>query len=222
VPERQIYIPSLRIYLNEVVDIQQLAGKEKLSPAAQLLLLYHLQKTSLEGLPFKDIAEVLNYSKKTISIAVAELQNLSICAVESMNDRNKVLRFKEKGRELWNSVSPLMDSPIKKVWYTAKDMLSADLPLSSDTALAHHTFMVESSQTSFAIDKKEFSEHQAEMQTFLHSEEGDVRLEVWKYNPVLLANAQFINKLSLALCYKDTDDERIKKEIIKLIDNITW
>jgi DNA-binding MarR family transcriptional regulator len=222
VPERQIYIPSLRMYLNEVTGIRQFSGRERLSPSAQLLLLYHLQKTSLEGLPFKDMAEILSYSKKTISVVAEELQKLSVCEVESMNERNKVLHFKEKGRELWDKVSPLMDSPVQKVWYTGKDMLPDNLPLSCDTALAHYTFMVGSPQTSLAIDRKLFPEYQKEMRELLHPEEGDVRLEVWKYNPALLANGQYIDSLSLALCYKNTDDERIKKEITKLIDNTTW
>ncbi|MDR1633011.1 MAG: hypothetical protein LBR97_09110 [Dysgonamonadaceae bacterium] len=221
VPERQIYIPSLRMYLNEVVGIRQFSGRERISPSAQLLLLYHLQKTPLEGLPFKDMAEILNYSKKTISVVAEELQKLSVCEVKSMNERNKVLHFKEKGRELWDKVSLLMDSPVQKVWYTGKDMLPDNLLLSCDTALAHYTFMAGSPQTSLAIDRKLFSEYQKEMRELLHPEEGNVRLEVWKYNPALLANDQFIDSLSLALCYKNTDDERIKKEITKLIDNTT-
>lgn len=222
--DKQIYIPSLRMYLNEGGSIQQFAIKENLSPSAQFLLLYHLQKNSLEGLPFKDVAEALSYSKKTISLVVAELQKLSVCEVEQINERSKVLRFNKKGRELWDSVSPLMISPVQKVWYIEKNHLPANLPLyaSYDTALAHYTFMADSSLHSFAIDKKIFSEYQDELQEFLHPEEGNVRLEIWKYNPALLAGKQFIDRLSLALCYKDTDDERVRKEITEMIDKIVW
>ena len=217
VPDKQIYIPSLRMYLNEGGSIQQFATKENLSPAAQFLLLYHLQKVSLEGLPFKDVAEALSYSKKTISLVVAELQRLSVCEVELLNERSKVLRFNRKGRELWDSISSLMTSPVQKVWHIEKNHLPANVPLyaSYDTALAHYTFIADSSLSSFAVDKKIFSEYQEELQEFLHPEEGNVRLEVWKYNPALLADKQFIDRLSLALCYKDTDDERIRKEIIE-------
>ena len=224
VPDKQIYIPSLRMYLNEGGSIQQFAAKENLSPVAQFLLLYHLQKASLEGLPFKDVAEALSYSKKTISLVAAELQRLSVCEVEQVNERSKVLRFNKTGRELWDSVSPLMTSPVQKVWYVEKNHLPANVPLyaSYDTALAHYTFIADSSLTSFAIDKKVFSEHQEKLQEFLHPEEGNVRLEIWKYNPALLADKQFVDRLSLALCYKDTDDERVRKEITEMIDKIVW
>jgi len=222
VPGKQIYIPSLRIYLNESGAIRQLAAKENLSPSAQFLLLYHLQKTSLEGLPFKDVAETLKYSKKTISVVVAEFQRLSVCEVEQVNERNKVLRFKKNGRELWDSVFPLMASPIQKVWHIEKKHLPDILPLhaSYDTALAHYTFMADSSLPSFAVDRNVFSEHHEKVQSFLHPEEGNVRLEVWKYNPASLADGQFIDKLSLALCYKNTDDERVKKEITEMLHKI--
>jgi DNA-binding MarR family transcriptional regulator len=224
VPDKQIYIPSLRMYLNEGGSIQQFATKESLSPSAQFLLLYHLQKASLEGSPFKDVAEALSYSKKTISVVVAELQRLSICEVEQINERSKVLRFNKKGRELWDSVLPLMVSPVQKVWYIEKNHLPANMPLyaSYDTALAHYTFIANPSLSSFAIDKKVFSEYQKELQEFLHPEERNVRLEVWRYNPASLAEGQFIDRLSLALCYKDTDDERVRKEITEMINKMVW
>jgi DNA-binding MarR family transcriptional regulator len=224
VVDKQIYIPSLRIYLNESSSIQCIAMKENLSPSAQFLLLYHLQKKSLEGLPFKDMAKELSYSKKTISLVIAELQKLSVCEVEQTNERNKVLRFNKKGRELWDSVLPLMASPVQKVWHMEKNHLPASLPFyaSYDTALAHYTFMAESSLSSFAIDRKAFSGNQEKLQVFLHSEEGNVRLEVWKYDPALLADGQFIDKLSMALCYKDTDDERVRKEITIMINEMIW
>jgi hypothetical protein len=224
VPDKQIYIPSLRMYLNEGGSIQQFAAKENLSPSAQFLILYHLQKASLEGLPFKDVAEALDYSKKTISVVAAELQRLSVCEVEQINERSKILRFNKKGCELWNSVSPLMTSPIQKIWHIDKKHLPENLPLcaSYDTALAHYTFIADSSQPSFAIDKKVFLEHQEKLQDFLHPEDGNVRLEIWKYNPALLADKQFIDRLSLSLCYRDTDDERVRKEITEMINKIAW
>ncbi|GHT36389.1 hypothetical protein AGMMS49574_28040 [Bacteroidia bacterium] len=224
VPDKQIYIPSLRMYLNEGSSIQQFATKEYLSPSAQFLILYHLQKASLEGLPFKDVAEALDYSKKTISVVVAELQRLSVCEVEQTNERSKILRFNKKGRELWNSVSPLMTSPVHKIWHIEKNHFPANVPLcaSYDTALAHYTFIADSSLSSFAIDRNFFSEHQEELQEFLHPEDGNVRLEIWKYNPILLADKQFIDRLSLSLCYKGTDDERVRKEITEMINKMVW
>jgi hypothetical protein len=82
--------------------------------------------------------------------------------------------------------------------------------------------MADTSLPSFAIDKKAFSGHQEKLQEFLHPEEGSARLEIWKYNPALLADGKFIDKLSLTLCYKDSDDERVRKEITEMTDKIIW
>jgi hypothetical protein len=224
VPDKQIYLPMLRTYLSESGSIQDITLRETLSPSAQFLLLYHLQIKSLEALPFKEMADVLRYSAKTITVVVAELQSRSICEVVQAEGRNKALKFHNRGRELWDSVSPLMSTPIHKVWYIEKEALPADLPLCSsyDTALAHYTFIAGSSQLSFAIDKRIFARHQKSLQPFLHPEEGTVRLEVWKYDPMLLANEGFVDKLSLALCYRDTHDERVQHEITELINNMVW
>jgi len=221
---KQIYIPSLRMYLNETGSIRQLSGKEYLSPSAQFLLLYHLQKSSLEKISFKDIAEALNYSKKTISVVTAELQKLSVCEVEQLNERSKILRFDRQGRQLWDSVSLLMSSPVQKVWHIERNNLPEGMPVyaSYDTALAHYTFIADSSLSSFAVDRKVFSEYQQEISAFLHPEEGNVRLEIWKYDPSLLTGGKFVDKLSLILCYRDTDDERVRKEITEMINKMVW
>jgi len=212
------------MYLNESNSIRQLSRKEKLSPSSQFLLLYHLQKSSLEGLPFNVIAKILGYSRKTISVVTAELQKFPFFEVKTMDERNKSLYFKEKGLQLWESVSPLMDSPVQKVRYIKKEVIPSDLQLyaSYDTALAHYTFMADSLQSSYAVGKNIFSEYQAALQEFLHPEEGDIRLEIWKYNPAPLATGQFIDKLSLALCYRDTDDERVHREINEMINKRVW
>jgi len=223
---KQIYIPSLCLYLTERGSNQQLPTKQNLSPSAQLLLLYHLQKQSLENTPFKDIAKLLNYSKKTVSIVASELQSFSICEIIRLDNRNKTLRFNANGRCLWDVVAPLMFSPIHKVWYIQKYNIPSGLPLyiSHDAALSRYTFITDPSYTSYAIDKKIFSQyqHQKHLQPFLHPQEGDVRFEIWKYDPAPLANEELIDKLSLALCYRETDDERIIKELETMINKTQW
>jgi hypothetical protein len=112
-----------------------------------------------------------------------------------------------------------MASPVQKVWYLEKNHLPTGVPLyvAYETALSHYTFIADDSPPSVAVDKKVFSEHFKELHVFLHPEEGDFRMEVWKYDPAPLADGPFIDKLSLALCYRDTDDDRIRKGITDMI-----
>lgn len=50
--------------------------------------------------------------------------------------------------------------------------------------------------------------------------EGKYRVELWKYNPALLAKDGVVDALSLALCYKDSDDERVIGELNNLVKKI--
>jgi hypothetical protein len=50
--------------------------------------------------------------------------------------------------------------------------------------------------------------------------EGKCRVELWKYNPALLAKGGMVDALSLSLCYKDSDDERVVGEIKSLVKRI--
>jgi hypothetical protein len=73
VPENQIYLPELLLYLKE--NNRQIHPRsEFLTPSAQLLLLYHLQVKHLEEFSFKEIAERLGYSPKTITKIAEELK----------------------------------------------------------------------------------------------------------------------------------------------------
>jgi hypothetical protein len=54
----------------------------------------------------------------------------------------------------------------------------------------------------------------------LHPTEGAYRVEVWKYDPTKLSSGEYVDMLSLILSYKDSDDERIAKEIEQLENKI--
>lgn len=42
---------------------------------------------------------------------------------------------------------------------------------------------------------------------------GGVAAEVWAYDPSLLSNEEMVDELSLYICLKDIEDERIQKEL---------
>ena len=108
------------MYLNEASGIRQFSGRERLSPSAQLLLLYHLQKTSLKGLAFKDMAEILSDSKKTISVV---RKNFKRCPSVRWNPWRNVIRYCILRRKGVNYVGQGVGSDgfsRVEVWYTGK------------------------------------------------------------------------------------------------------
>ena len=67
IPGKQMYMPDL------LIDFKEFAVKSEMpanmQPAAQCLLLYHIQVESIEEINFKTISEKLHYSQMTITRA---------------------------------------------------------------------------------------------------------------------------------------------------------
>jgi len=66
IPGKQMYLPDLLIDLKEF-GVKPKGQAQNMLPAAQLLLLYHLQVESLEGINLKGIAQKLYYTAMTIT-----------------------------------------------------------------------------------------------------------------------------------------------------------
>jgi DNA-binding Lrp family transcriptional regulator len=215
VPENQLYLPELLIYLKE--NNRQIHPlSEFLTPSAQLLLLYHLQVEHLEEFSFKEIAEKLGYSPKTITKIAEELKAKKICRVTGTKEKR--FAFDVGRKQLWKMSEPQMQAPVIKSYFTGlKDKWN--FCKSGDAALAHYTFLSDTGKEAYAVYKVAFEElREKEYWEYLDEIEGDIRIEVWKYNPSLLSNNGYIDPLSLYLCYRDDHNERVEAEMKELID----
>lgn len=219
VPERQIYLPTLGTYFTER-RLNSYKEVTMLTPAAQLLLLYHLQKERIEGIGFKDLSECLNYPPKTISIIAAEIQQAGLCDIIPLESRGKSIAFKFQSRELWKQALPMMSSPIDKIGYLYDKTEVQASPLSYDDALSHYTDMGYMPQHSYALEKRSETGRKLLKEASTTNLPDSTRIEFWKYNPLTLAKDGFIDPLSMALIYKDQDDERIQGQIERLLEKI--
>jgi hypothetical protein len=213
-PGSRLYLPDLLTDIKEVI-VKPSVFPDLLSPSAQLLLLYHLQVDSLESFSFKEIAQKLNYAPKTITKIAAELKGKDLCKV--MGTKEKRFSFDINQKQLWKIVEPQMQSPVYKTFYSNR---KKDLYFyrAGASALFHYFPIYSPEKTVYAIFRPEFEAiEENKYWDFLDEIEGDTQLEVWKYNPALLSSNGYIDLLSLYLCYRDCDDERIKIEIREMI-----
>jgi hypothetical protein len=219
VPESQVYLPQFLISLTENARPVH-SFPELLSPSAQLLLLYHLQKEYLEPFSLKEIAQKLDYTPKTITKIAAELKSKNLCQI--IGTKEKRLVFIVDRKQLWTMAEPQMQQPISKVFFAdSKDKVK--FCQSGDAALAHYTFLAETGKEAYAIYKPEFEElKEKKYWEYIDELEGDVRIEVWKYNPRILSINGYIDPLSLYLCYREDTNERVAAEINELIHNRKW
>ena len=220
IEDKQVFIPQLLIDLKDYLPKTKIITGS-LQPAAQLMILYHIQRKQLGGFTYKELANMLDYSYLTISRAVENLVKLNLCKTEG--NKEKTLVFKATKKELWKKALPYMKSPIKKTLYI-NDALPKNLIFISDiNALAFYSDMNNDRQKHYAIYHSKFIK--LEKDGFIKETsqyDGDYHIELWRYKPNILTNNDFVDPLSLYLCYRNETDERIEMALEQIEEMISW
>ena len=221
VPGKQVYLPYMGMLLTErgMANTTE-TDKQTFSPAAQVLLLWHLQREPFEGKNISEIAKFFPFSVKTVSEAAKELERAGACTIEGDNS-GKYLHLMRK-EEIWEKTIERLTSPIQEVMYCDElDVIPEGLRyVTYDKALAEYTFMADGAREAYAVYKNDDGIKRLKNGGVFNRVEGKYRIELWKYNPALLAKGKTVDGLSLALCYKDTDDERVMGELKDLVKKI--
>ncbi|MBV5313623.1 MAG: hypothetical protein JZU47_10030 [Prolixibacteraceae bacterium] len=229
VPDKQLFLPDFLIDLREG---NQNAGRkkktEKLLPSAQFILLYYLLHKPTEYIEndsFTQLALRFGYTKMAITKAVDNLAYNGLCTVEGTKE--KYIRFISERSELWNSALPLFVNPVFKKVYVDDKPDGLFLFRSNESALNEYSDMNPSRQLYYAIERSKFYDLQKEGQLKNPNEhEGAVCLELWKYNPEMLANgitkADNVDPLSLYLSLRDNRDERVEDALEMIITKYIW
>lgn len=213
VPGKIIFIPSMMMVLRDIKSAKK-EIPEMMPPTAQLLVLYHLQAATLNGMSTAKIAEMTGMSYPSINVALKWLVANDL--VELTGGKEKQVQFMLEGKALWEKAHLMMSSPVERIVYTDE---AIDGSLSSgETAMGHYTMLAEPVASVVAISKVLAKESGS----ILNKLYGDMKVEVWKYNPVTLANGKFVDRLSLYLVLKDSDDERVQIECDTLIEEMQW
>ena len=207
VPGRQLFLPSLLMDLRVQRNPVDMQGKP-MPVMAQVVVLYHLQKHSLNGMSAQPIAELMGVSYPNINRAVKWLADNRF--VELSPGREKQMRFISEGKELWEQALPVLQSPIERVLRTDRML---DAYVCGDEALAELTMLAEPQERHWAITKQEAQQLGAE----LHKEFGEHVVEVWRYNPKLMGENGMVDRMSLYLSLRDTEDERVRKVVKGLV-----
>ena len=212
VPGRLLFMPSLLMDMRpqrNPVDMKN----QPMTVMAQCMVLYHLQKQSLNGFSAQPIAELMGVSYPTINRAIKWLADNGF--VTLAKSREKQLVFIREGIELWQQVLPMLQTPVERVLRTDA-ILHA--PICGEEALAEMSMLADPNHHCWAISKQDAQE----LALSLDKEFGDHIVEVWKYDPRILAEDGKVDVLSLYLSLRDVEDERVHKELNQLIKNKIW
>ena len=217
---KQIFLPSLLVDLKDYLKPVP-TRKEHLTPAAQFLLLFHLQKQSLDGANFKHVTEVVHYTYLTVTRAIEILTSFGLCKTEG--GKEKILRFEENRKELWQKALPFLINPIKKSVFINDELPEQFRILTGINALAHYTNISGAPMDQFAISVQDFQTlHKAGIIQMFNEYDGLYNVEVWKYHPINLEKNEYIDKLSLYLIFRNNNNERIEGELERMMEEMQW
>lgn len=242
-PGTQMYLPELLIDLREHFARQRSKPVKALSPSAQHLFLMALEQRQGHFNNAQELAKRLKYSAMTIGRAMDELASLELAHIVRKG-RTKSLTFGPKNEaldwlSLWQHALPYLRSPVRRTFplYDCPAELLAPAKLGGLTALAHYSMLNEPKTKIWAISPDWYQNHAAALKS-AEAPEIDCSheiLEIWNYDPALssvqknswIRGAKFVkngmvDRLSLYLALRETEDERIEQAIEQMMEEILW
>ena len=221
IPGNQLFIPQLATDLRERFRGAKPGKPEKLSPSAQLVLLFHLLKREKEGqLTPTDLMDRFHYSIMTVSRAFDELAAAELARIEKRG-RKKFLSFSAEGRMLIDKAKPLLISPERQVVSVRWMGETPDLPLAGLHALARRSGLSPpSAPPVYAVTKRQM--HKLLTAGIADPTEldyeSDGALGIWRYDPRILSRGNVVDPLSLFAQFRDDPDERLSMAADQLLE----
>jgi hypothetical protein len=242
-PGTQMYLPELLIDLREHFARERSKPVETLSPSAQHLLLMAFEQRQARFETALNAAEMVKYSAMTVGRAMEELAAIGLARIVRKG-RTKSLAFEAQNeavewRSLWQRASPHLRSPVRRTFPLSDcpPELLASAKLSGLTALAHYSMLNEPKTKVWAISPEWYQNHAVALENVEApgADWGHETLEIWSYDPALSATQEnswirgsksvksgIVDRLSLYLALRGTEDERIEQALEQMIEEISW
>ncbi len=205
--DKQIYLPFMGIALQNRFYAEPLK-MERLQPASQVLLFYYIYLNK-QKIYMTDITRALGFSGMTISRAIRQLEQTTFFSTEKEGVQ-KVLVGNYSGQELFEKMKPYLVSPVRKVLYIDK---YDDLPkkyLSGMSALSQKSMLNPPEIMCYAINGKKGKLSGTEV---LIDGAAQIKVELWKYDPGILATNGVVDPLSLVMSLHDELEERTQEAV---------
>ncbi len=224
VPGNQMYLPLLGIDLREHFKKIR-STPSKISPSTQAVILSSLLSEGEQDYTPSRLANKLGYSAMTLTRAFDELESVGLGEV-SMEGRERILRFNEVNKALWEKAKGLMSSPVKRRTYIK--FLKSGRPgvLAGLTALSHYTLLSPPSTPTCALSIEEWNamkQHNDFTEMTIPEPETNIfQAEIWNYLPRLFAESEVVDRFSLFLSLRDNKDERVESALQEMMVKIEW
>jgi len=119
---------------------------------------------------------------------------------------------------LFQKAEETLLNPVKRTVYVPKEYIGADMLVSGYSALAEYSMLSAPAVECYATDK--ISQWKNVMTNRLQDSKTQVAVEMWRYDPRILATGHSVDALSLALTLKDDTDERVEQAVEELLSEV--
>jgi hypothetical protein len=220
VPGNQLYLPFLGIDLREHFKKIRMADS-KWSPSTQAVVLYALLHDTEQPFTPKGLANQLGYAPMTMTRAFNELQGAGLVKI-AMEGKERVLRFDQDKKELWEKALEFLRNPVKKrLW--VKHSLNEPIGVKAGlTALAHYSALAEPANPVFAMVGKKWKEIKNNVMELTIAEPDACELEIWSYSPRLFEKSGVVDRFYLYQSLQYKDDERVESALEGMMEKLEW
>lgn len=130
----------------------------------------------------------------------------------------KILLSEDPPEVLFQKAEETLLNPVKRTVYVPKEYIGADMLVSGYSALAEYSMLSAPAVECYATDK--ISQWKNVMTNRLQDSKTQVAVEMWRYDPRILATGHSVDALTLALTLKDDTDERVEQAVEELLSEV--
>jgi DNA-binding MarR family transcriptional regulator len=219
VPGNQMYLPMLGVDLREHFRGKPQPARQSFRPSTQALLIHMLQQTHREFSP-TELAQTLGYSAMTMGRALDELQAAGL-GESSRSGRDRSLHLTEPKDAIWKKAQSFLRDPVKSR-RPIRMTPGRDIPgpLAGLSALSRYSMLGEPDNTVVALSARNWK--LLRQQDTVTEAAGELIVEVWSYDPTLLAREGVVDRLSLYLSLRRDPDERIETALDQMMGEVAW
>jgi hypothetical protein len=222
VPGNQLYLPDIGLDIREHFRRVRKEGQQ-FSPSTQLLVLHVLLTRNYAPLTSTELLNVLPYTPMTIKRAFDEIALAKVGTLRARG-RERELRFEVSGLKLWDAALPFLRSPVQKRVATVFEPSVMPTLKAGLTALSTYSMILASSPSTLAISPEAWKTAKVNVDIYDVDYEDDnaYNLEIWRYDPFVLSSTNAVDRLSLFLSLRDTNDERIEAALDEMMEGVEW
>lgn len=211
VSESQLYLPFMGMYLQEKY-MRDIRSSDKLQPFTQLLLFYWYYQQE-NCLYMNDMVKTLGCSAMTVTRAFRQLEETGLFETGKTGVQ-KYLKGKEEREVILKQLEDILSTPVaEKIYINRKELEdgaeNSEYFFSGNSALVRIGIEAEEKVPCYAVNKKSF--HLSGSKELLDAE-TQTEVQLWKYDPSILAKNGLVDSLSLALSFQKPVDAFLKND----------